>query len=1192
MRPVKLTLSAFGPYAGRTVLELDRLGESGLYLITGDTGAGKTTIFDAISYALYGEASGDNRDAEMFRSKYAEPETPTEVELIFSCGGKEYTVRRNPEYQRPKSRGEGFTVRKADAELIYPDGHTVTRTRDVTDAVRDILGIDRKQFCQIAMIAQGDFLKLLLAPTEERKTIFRQIFKTDPYRKLQEELKNDAISLSRRCGEIKLSLRQFIDGVRCGENEMLESGLQAAKADQMPMVDVMELIGDIISEDEKKSGEMQSEIDALEGQIRDIHARLQQAERYEELRVSLAEKEKELGEKNAALEKTAETLGAERDKAPLREAMNREQLQLEAKLPDYSRLEALRHEKEKLAAALEADINELKLTRDRLDGKREDITRLKAESESLAGAGELSQRLIGEKNKAEAERSTLSEYLSCRDRLDKADGELRLAAMLRREQLLNRSRLDELRRNIALLEAELGLYEELEQKKSDFLATEGELCSISASLFEKRKEREEAETELNKCRSELAGLHDCEAEREKFTAQKKETGRHLQSLRRLKDDIAELDALADILEKKQCEFMTASDVAHKAREDYVNQNDAFLAEQAGILASTLRMNEPCPVCGSRVHPKPAEMSGRAPTEEELKVLSDANDKAQERLRAVSGECAAVKAAKESKENDILERLPELTCSAGVADARSAISGLMAEDEKETGILEELADAANKKIRRKDQLENELLKLEENAERLGCEQTELEKQRSAAETARDGLHARLSELAAQLKFTGGTEAGRELRTMRENSERMAEAIENAENRFQLCREEHAAAESACDQAKTRLCAETMPGVNDEDFDRIAGERLAEITAKTAVLTEKITEAQRSAARKKETDELVNAAENEAKTLTDTADRLNEAVHFNSAKLQSLRQNENELVRTLPFDSSTGAEARLDELQKLTCSMKEALELAERRHEELNNAVSAVRGEVSGIRAQLENAPEIDPEAEAAQQQDAEERRKMLRQRKQLIDSRLHANRTAAESIKERSAELVKLESRYQWIRSLSDTANGNVAGKEKVALETYVQMTCFDRIIARANTRLMVMSGGQYELRRRAEAADLRSQSGLELDVVDHYNGTERSVKTLSGGESFKASLSLALGLSDEIQSSAGGVKLDTMFVDEGFGSLDEESLDQAMRALSGLTEGNRLVGIISHVSELKTRLDKQIIVTKEKTGGSKVRISV
>ena len=210
----------------------------------------------------------------------------------------------------------------------------------------------------------------------------------------------------------------------------------------------------------------------------------------------------------------------------------------------------------------------------------------------------------------------------------------------------------------------------------------------------------------------------------------------------------------------------------------------------------------------------------------------------------------------------------------------------------------------------------------------------------------------------------------------------------------------------------------------------------------------------------------------------------------------------------------------------------------------------------------------------------------------VFSRLSTNREILKHIKEGADELSQLERRYQWVKALSDTANGKLTGKEKIMLETYVQTTYFDRIIARANRRFLAMSGNQYELRRKKTAENNQSQSGLELDVLDHYNGTERSVKTLSGGESFKASLSLALGLSDEIQSSAGGIKLDTMFVDEGFGSLDEESLRQAIRTLLDLSESNRLVGIISHVAELKERIDKQIVVTKEKTGGSKVEIVV
>ena len=235
---------------------------------------------------------------------------------------------------------------------------------------------------------------------------------------------------------------------------------------------------------------------------------------------------------------------------------------------------------------------------------------------------------------------------------------------------------------------------------------------------------------------------------------------------------------------------------------------------------------------------------------------------------------------------------------------------------------------------------------------------------------------------------------------------------------------------------------------------------------------------------------------------------------------------------------------------------------------------------------------DKETLTAQRSELADRISDIARRRTLLHTRLTTNGNALENLRAKGSDLDGLEKQLSWTKALSNTANGTLSGKEKIALETYVQMTFFDRIIARANTRFMVMSGGQYELKRRREAEDNRSQSGLELDVIDHYNSTERSVKTLSGGESFKASLSLALGLSDEIQSSAGGIRLDTMFVDEGFGSLDEESLQQAIKALAGLTESNRLVGIISHVSELKERIDRQIVVSKDKHGGSRITLVV
>ena len=234
MRPLNLTLSAFGPYAGEMTLPLDELGKSGLYLITGDTGAGKTTLFDAITFALYGEASGGQRSPGMFRSKYAAPETPTFVELEFECRGQRYTVRRAPRYQRPKLHGTGTTEQSAEATLLLPAGAPVTRLQEVNDAIRDILGLDRNQFMQIAMIAQGDFLRLLLAPTEERRQIFRRIFKTDLYQRLQDDLKQEAAALAQRCDAGRRSVEQYIAGVMCPEDDPAFPSLEAARQGKLP----------------------------------------------------------------------------------------------------------------------------------------------------------------------------------------------------------------------------------------------------------------------------------------------------------------------------------------------------------------------------------------------------------------------------------------------------------------------------------------------------------------------------------------------------------------------------------------------------------------------------------------------------------------------------------------------------------------------------------------------------------------------------------------------------------------------------------------------------------------------------------------------------------------------------------------------------------------------------------------------
>ena len=411
MRPIKLTVSAFGPYAGKTILEMDKLGENGLYLITGDTGAGKTTIFDAITYALYGEASGENREPSMFRSKYAEATTPTEVELVFSYAGKTYTVTRNPEYERPKSRGEGFTTQKAEAQLIYPDGRVVAKQRDVDNAIRDIMGINRSQFLQIAMIAQGDFLKLLLAPTEERKKIFRQIFKTQLYQDLQDRLKKESGQLIDKCDAARNSIKQYIDGITCDENDVLSIEVEKAKNGLLPAKDVMDLIDRLLTQDHDKKMAIQKSISDADKALEVVNANLGKIEAKEHAQAALKEAEDNLISENETYLTLKAAFDVEKDKTPDREKLAEEKAQIEAEFPRYEALAALKKQIKDDEDSISQKDEQLKKDREQYAIDEAEFKILKKEFESLADAGEGKEKLSRQKEKVQ-EKLTKQQNLS------------------------------------------------------------------------------------------------------------------------------------------------------------------------------------------------------------------------------------------------------------------------------------------------------------------------------------------------------------------------------------------------------------------------------------------------------------------------------------------------------------------------------------------------------------------------------------------------------------------------------------------------------------------------------------------------------------------------------------------------------------------------------------------------------------
>ena len=410
MRPRKLVISAFGPYAGRTELDMDRLGQGGLYLITGDTGAGKTTIFDAVAFALYGEASGANREPGMLRSKYADPDTPTFVELTFSYGNKVYTVRRNPEYERPAKRGGGTTIQKADAELTMPDGRVIAKVKDVNAAVREILGVDRNQFSQIAMIAQGDFLKLLLADTKERQAIFRELFQTGRYQILQEKLKEETGKLKDACARENDGVQQYIRDLSCEQEDPLAPLLEQARAGRLPMPEVEELADRLIRQDQRLQREAAERLAETEERLEEISRELGKAEAREKAEEELEQAKAALaacGEKLAAAEKRLKT---EREREPEAKRLQEEAVRIRAELPGYQELE----EKERLLRETKKELTDGRNAQGRLEEKQEKQARLlagmKEEQAKLESAGEQRERLLREQEKAGEEKKALQDF--------------------------------------------------------------------------------------------------------------------------------------------------------------------------------------------------------------------------------------------------------------------------------------------------------------------------------------------------------------------------------------------------------------------------------------------------------------------------------------------------------------------------------------------------------------------------------------------------------------------------------------------------------------------------------------------------------------------------------------------------------------------------------------------------------------
>ena len=933
MRPINLIISAFGPYAEEVKIEFDKFLDKGIYLISGNTGAGKSTIFEAIKFALYGEDNGE------VRSKYAANDVPTFVEMTFTLHGQEYKVTRNPKYLRPKSRGEGSTLAKAEAELIYPDGRVVSGYANVTKEIIVLTGLNSEQFSKIVMIAQGKFRELLVADTASRSKIFRDIFKTEPYDKIQRRVKGKYLEACKENAKTNDSIKQFVQGIRFSEEYDGKIRLEnILKQEIITDIDeVLELARNIIEMDEKA---------------------------YESNSVLLAEKNSEIQVKGNKLVEEKSLL---------------------------ENVEALQKEMTNLKAYEEAfeKINE---TYERENG-------LKPEREQLFIEIENEKKIV-EKYKV---------YEAINEKLSKAN-----QGNLDFERELNKLivELEELQKK--LVESETKIQEKLELEKN--------LISVETSI----RDNEEYIRKLGK-------INHCRGK---------------------------LNDITKIYEDKLKVFKQKEEQCAKARDKYNRAFTMFIEAQAGVMAKELEANPnmPCPVCGSTNHVKLAKCIEEAPSEEEVDKLKEALDSATNEVMKASNEAGNANVSKENEKNNLIDAIKEVDNSWTVDNYYDNMCKILPqEEEKSLELKKTKADIEKKlallsrEIEAIPQMKDKLLNLQNSIKN---KETEINNNKLEIKQ----LETNLDNIKKELKSDNEAEAIESLTKKEETYKKMIQSFEAATDAYNKHMTDKNQSKTIVEQLEKQL-------------------KSLEITKLTV-------------------DELENTR-NDLKTSIDESD----------SKLEVLKQK--------------------------------------------RDSVIAINNEVY---------------------------------------SRIQSNKQIVKDVDIQKQNLSKIISRLSGLKALSDTLNGEVEGKDKIKLETFVQISYFEQVILKANTKLFEMTEGQYEFIRDTSSEDKRTKSGLELSVYDHYNGTVRSVKTLSGGEGFMAALSLALGMADIIEESASGIAIDTMFIDEGFGSLDEEALEQAMKVLAKLSEGNKLVGIISHVSSLKDRIERQINVEKRMSGGSSVKV--
>lgn len=1024
-----LTLCAFGPYAEEQTLDFGALPD-GMFLISGDTGAGKTMIFDGIAYALYGMLSDNSRPAEHVRSLGAKADIQTFVEFKFSIHSKEYTVRRCPRYLRPSLKGEGVVEQPGTVALTLPDGRVLTRKDEVDEEIVALLGMRYNQFMHIAMIAQGEFRKLLTATSREREEILRTAFNTSRFMELSQKLKQAANSAQAKClnrrGAIKENMRAIIlDGT--DERYAKLIALDNPKA-------FGELLNELVSADESEKQVLLAQIAATTGK-RDI------------LNVELA----------MAVETNALIDGLENAKNEHETLLQSEQ--------------KMREEEARLKQSEHAIINVLP--------KATEVERSNAAlKQSMGQAVSLKLSL-----------ATL------------ANDQIRLKAAYENEREKQPKR-DKALNDVERIKRALPIYEKLN-------ALNDAKTKLADEVALRKAGREQEEAKLAKIKSEhetldnkIRSLNELPLEAEELRFE--QSAKALVEAEGALKQFEEYKRLVREAEKQGELYMEAEEQSRMSANYLMAVKDGFLRAQAGILASSLKENMPCPVCGAMDHPSPASLEADVPSEAELKHAELAfNEKEtikQQRLSEASASIAK-RDSKQAQLKGIVESLfdEELEEGEWAASFRSFIALTRSEQEKRRVSLESMREEHAKLDDIKQALENamELRRSVEAALKDHDEAVALYNEELTTITAE------YDALKAGLEFSDSKAANEALSEAKDILASLEAGFNKAQNEYNECEKQLSAA---------RAQIELIEGAQPEQQAAIAQAQNA----------------------------------------------LNRALQ--SAMFSSMKDYENALI------DKNELEARREKLQEYNKSLFAASELFNKLSKDAAGKVKA------------------DAEALTSALNEANEELQLLEDKSGKLHIRHANNLKVLSTIEKHYKELEQEENEYSLIKNLSDTANGELAGSEKLNLERYVQAAYFERITEAANIRLQLITDGRYELKRRAGSGDKRQNSGLNLDVLDNYSGKTRPAVTLSGGESFLAALALSLGLSDIMSRIAGGVSLDVLFVDEGFGSLDSSALNRALSTLMDVSVSKRLIGVISHVDALKAAIPNHISVTSSPAG--------